>query len=194
MKKIDTKTLVGLALFTALVFVLQWMGSFVRLGLFSVSLVLLPIVIGAALYGIKAGGWLGLVFGVAVLASGDANWFLSLSIPGTIITVLAKGLLCGLAAGLIYRWIATKSKTLGVFAAAFVCPVVNTAVFLLGCRVFFFDDLSQIAAGEGFGNNVWQYIIVGMVGLNFIAELVVNLILSPAVVRLVQIGQEKFKK
>ena len=99
----------GIGLFTAIVIVLQFLGSFIKLGLFSISLVLLPIVVGAAMYGIGAGGWLGFVFGVTVLISGDAAAFLAVDVPGTIITVLLKGTLAGLAAGGAYHLINKKT-------------------------------------------------------------------------------------
>ena len=54
--------MVGTALLTAIVVVLQFLGFFLRFSTFSISLVLMPIVIGAALYGIGTGAWLGLVF------------------------------------------------------------------------------------------------------------------------------------
>ena len=53
-QRIETRTLTGLSILTAIVFVLQLLGSFIRLGTFSVSLVLIPIVIGAAMYGVGA--------------------------------------------------------------------------------------------------------------------------------------------
>ena len=46
-QKTSTETLVLGAILTALVVVLQMMGSFIRFGMFSISLVLVPIVIGA---------------------------------------------------------------------------------------------------------------------------------------------------
>ena len=61
-----TRRLAGLALFTAIVVVLQLLGSFIKVGPFAVSLVLIPIVVGAAVYGVSAGAWLGFVFGVVV--------------------------------------------------------------------------------------------------------------------------------
>ena len=71
-----TKNMVGVALFIAIVVVLQMLGGGIKVGgMFSISLVLIPIVVGAALYGWKAGGILGVAFGVAVLASGDAAAF-----------------------------------------------------------------------------------------------------------------------
>ena len=50
-KRINTRTLTGMALLTAVVVILQLLGAFVRFGPFSISLVLIPIVVGAALYG-----------------------------------------------------------------------------------------------------------------------------------------------
>ena len=90
-----TKSMVGVGLFTAIVVVLQFLGGSIKFGMFSISLVLIPIVVGSAVYGCKAGGWLGFAFGSTVLLSGDAAPFLGISIPGTIITVLAKGSACG---------------------------------------------------------------------------------------------------
>ena len=69
-ERISTRTLTGVALFTAIVVVLQFLGAFIRFGPFSISLVLIPIVVGAALYGAGAGAWLGFVFGLVVLLVG----------------------------------------------------------------------------------------------------------------------------
>lgn len=98
-----TKKIVGIGLFTAIVLVLQFLGSGIKLGMFSISLVLVPIVVGAAVYGWQAGGWLGFVFGVAVLLSGDAAAFLAVDVLGTIITVLVKGTAAGLCTGLVFK-------------------------------------------------------------------------------------------
>ena len=72
---------------TALVVVLQMMGQFIKFGPFAISLVLIPIVLGAALCGPKVSTWLGFVFGVAVLFT-DAGAFLAISVFGTVVTVL----------------------------------------------------------------------------------------------------------
>ena len=91
-----TQKLALAAILTALVAVLQFLGAFIHIGPFSVSLVLIPIVIGAALCGWQIGAWLGLVFGITVLLSGDASSFLAVSIPGTVGTVLVEHLMLGL--------------------------------------------------------------------------------------------------
>ncbi len=183
--KMATKTMVLLAILTALVAVLQGLAVFLKVvfGIFAPSLVLIPIVIGTATCGKKAGAWLGFVFSVMVFATGDANAFLAVNIPGTIITVLLKGIACGYVSGIVYELLVKKNQTLAVITTAVVCPIVNTGVFLIGCFVFFMETITQWAGGS----NVGQYIIVGLVGLNFLFELGLNIVLSPVIVRILNV-------
>lgn len=185
--KFDRSKAVNLAvggILTAIVFVLQWFGATIKFGTFSVSLVLIPIVLGAAMCGPIVSTWLGLVFGAVVLLSGDAAPFLAISAPGTIITVLLKGALCGLFAGLVYNALKKVNPYLATVVAAIVAPVTNTGVFLLGCRLFFFDAVKEWGVAAGF-TNVAKYMIIGFVGLNFVFELAFNLVLSPVIVRII---------
>ena len=185
----STKKLVLGAVLSAIVIVLQFMGAFIRFGTFSISLVLVPIVIGAAMCDYRIGAWLGFLFGVIVLASGDAAAFLAINIPGTVITVLLKGTACGLVAGLVYKALEKFNRYVAVVAAAIACPVVNTGVFLLGCSVFFMDTVKSWAAG----GNVFVYMILFLVGGNFLVELAVNMVLSPMIVRILNIKQKGIK-
>lgn len=174
------------AMLTAIVFVLQLLGSLIKLGIFSTaSLVLIPIVIGAALLGWKAGAWLGFVFAAAVLISGDAAPFFAVTILGTVVTVVVKGVAAGTVSGLVYRLFGEKHPIFGTIAAAFVCPVVNTGVFLLGCRIFFWDTIQQWAASANIAS-AGKYVLFSLVGVNFLVELALNLILSPVAIRLIK--------
>ncbi len=188
-KRISTRTLTGLALFTAIVVVLQFLGAFIRFGPFSISLVLIPIVVGAALYGPLAGAWLGFVFGMVVLLSGDAAAFLAVNPLGTVLTVLVKGALAGLCAGLVYRALEKLNGWLAVILAAVAAPVVNTGIFLVGCVLFFMPTITEWATAMGFPS-VGNYMIFGLVGANFLFELLVNIVLSPVIVRLIKIGRK----
>ena len=191
-KRFNTRKLTGLALLTAVVVILQFLGAFIRFGPFSISLVLIPIVVGAALYGVLAGAWLGFVFGLVVLLSGDAAAFLVISPIGTILVVLLKGALAGLCAGAVYKALSERNETMAVIVAAIVAPVVNTGIFLLGCLVFFLPTVREWGQAMGF-ENVGTYMIVGLVGGNFLFELLVNVILSPVIVRLVRLGRKENK-
>lgn len=189
-KKIQTEKLVLISLFTALVAILAYFGGFIKIGgLASISLTLIPVVLGAALCGPWSGAWLGGVSGVVFFMTADAAFWMGLSIPGTIITVMVKGIAAGLAAGLVYKLLEKGNRYLAVIAAAIVCPVVNTGIFLIGCLIFFIDAVKDMAAGEGM--SIGAYLILFFVGLNFIFELLTNIILSPAIVKLVNIRKDK---
>ena len=222
-KGMSTETMVLGAILTALVIILQIMGAFIKLGPFSISLVLIPIVIGAATCGVGIAAWLGLAFGVTVLISGDAAAFLVVNVAGTIITVLAKGTACGLFAGLAYKgvlalldkrsekligrikkeyglcdactpgvlkFISRNNRYIAVLVAAIVCPLVNTGIFLIGCLLFFMDTVAGWAAAAGLGGGVAYYMIFVLVGANFLFELGSNIILSPVVVRLLNLRRK----
>ena len=91
----------------------------------------------------------------------------------------------------MYAWLSRKNRTLAAVAAGIVCPVVNTGVFLLGCRIFFMPMLASMAQSLGFGDNVGRFMIFGLVGVNFLAELGVNIVLSPVILRLIRIGRKE---
>ena len=185
-----TEKLVLTALFTALVAVLAYVGGFIKIGsLASISLTLIPVVLGSALLGPLVGAWLGGVAGAVFFITADAAFWFGLSIPGTIITVMVKGIVAGLAAGLVYRATEKINRYLAIVLAAIVCPVVNTAIFLLGCLVFFMDTVTAMAQGEGMG--LFAYLIIVFVGFNFVFELLSNLLLSPALLRLLSIKRDR---
>ncbi len=185
-----TKNIVGIGLFTAIVVVLQLLGGGIKFGgMFSISLVLIPIVVGSAVYSWKAGAWLGFAFGVAVLLSGDAAGFMSVDVLATIVVVLVKGTLCGLAAGLVYALVQKWNRDLAVITAAIICPIVNTGVFLLGCQLFFLETVKGWAAEMGY-TDVGSYYIFALAGVNFLIELGVNIVLSPVITRLIRIGKQ----
>ena len=184
----DVRRLTYLGIMTAIVFVLQYLSFFTRFGTFSLTFVLVPIVIGVALCGFSAGPWLGFVFSIAVLASGDAALFLGFDAFGTVVTVILKGTFAGAAGALCYKLLGKVNRYLAVVVAAIVTPIVNTGIFFLGCVVFFFDDIAafwQLSAKE-----VVPFVIMGLIGINFIIEVVVNLVLVPVVYRIIQIKKK----
>lgn len=192
-KGMSTETLVMLSLLTALVALLSYMGGFIKIGgLASISLTLIPVVLGAALYGPYAGAWLGAVSGVVFFMTADAVFWFGLSIGGTVITVLIKGACAGLAAGYVYKLLEGKNKYLAIMVAAIAAPVVNTGIFIIGCLIFFIGAVRDMAAGAGMG--VGGFLIVGFVGLNFVFELIVNIAVAPALSRLLDIAKKKFAK
>ena len=192
-KGLQTEKMVLLALLTAMVAVLSYFGGFIKIGgLASISLTLIPVVIGATLCGALSGAWLGAVAGAIFFATPDAAFWFGLSIPGTILTVMVKGALSGYAAGLTYNLFEKLNRYLAVVVSAIVCPVVNTGIFLLGSVIFFMDTVGVGAAAEGI--SVGAYLIIFFVGLNFVFELITNIVASPAIVRILDVAKKKIKK
>ena len=189
-KREQTEKLVLMALLTAMVAILAYFGGFIKIGGFaSISLTLIPVVLGAALYGPWAGAFLGFISAVIFFITPDAAFWFGLNLPGTLITVILKAVLAGLAAGLVYKLLEKINRYLSVIVAAIVCPIVNTGVFLLGCLVFFMDNVNQSADAQGI--SVFAFLIIFYVGLNFVFELIANIVLSPAVLRMLNLRQKK---
>lgn len=181
--------LILLAVFTALVVVLSWVT--IKLGPFTVTLTLPVIVIGGALCGVWAGAWLGAVFSVMVFVTGDAAAFLAINIPATIAVVMIKGTAAGLAAAFVYRLLQKNNKTvLATLSAAITAPIINTGIFSVGCLCFFMDTIKTWGLGSGYTSGI-SYLFLGMIGLNFIVELAVNLVLSPMIIRLIDLVVKK---
>ena len=65
-----TRQMAMLAMLSAVIIVLQALSSIIRFGPFAITLALTPIIIGAAIYGWKAGAILGFVFSAYVFCSG----------------------------------------------------------------------------------------------------------------------------
>ena len=174
-----------LGIFSAITVVLQILSYAVKIGTFNLSLVLIPIVLAAVLYGPKYGAIVGGVFGAIVtiasamgMDAGGNVLFQSAPLLTTLVC-LGKGAFAGFFAGLIAKPLKAKNIYLAVLSAAIIAPVTNTGLFVLSMFAFFRDTLTVWADGA----DVVYYAIVGLIGVNFIIELVINLVLSPVVLR-----------
>ena len=152
MKNNKIKRMAGIALLMAMVVVMQFLGGMIPpVGGFSISLVLIPIVLGAAVFGPKAGAILGGTFSVVVIINcitgadaGGAMVFQANPIL-CILVVMAKGILAGLASGIIYAAVKGYNGYMAMILAAIVAPVVNTGVFVVCMYLFFIDVLAAWA-------------------------------------------------
>ncbi len=199
--------LVELAMFSALIVVLQFVGSFLTgiTGL-PMSLVLIPIVVGAFHLGPKEGAFLGGVFGLMTVIMGfsGADLFTNIlfNIFGTVKMLICvtlcfvKAIAAGLGAGLIYKALGKlfkgKNVTLTTVLASVSAPIINTGIFVAAMLLFFFNDMGEIQTqlGIAVASPSFKFIFLGLAGWNFVSEFVINLVVSPAIARLVGI----FKK
>lgn len=184
-----------LAVLVALVVVLQVMSTLIgRLGGTPLSLVLIPVVLGAVMIGPLAGTLLGFVFGVVVAVCGVTGfdgWTFLLFTEQPVLTVLlclVKGTAAGAAAGLLYKLIARKNRYAGVIVASLAAPVVNTGLFVAGAFLMSGAIQNVMAAtGVDAGTTLVYYVIIGLAGVNFLIEFAVNAVASPAIYRIAEL-------
>lgn len=194
-KKVDkTVRMVTLAILTALIIILQIVSNFIKFGPVQITLALTPIIIGAALYGMWAGAFLGTVLGVVILVWGlcglDGGFVLTLMGINPVIGVALatfKTTFAGLAAGAVYTALSKKNDIAASFVAGGLCPIVNTGLFILAMLTVFVDVVKGFADGQ----NVIVYTFVTFVGINFVVEFVVNMVLATAVTRIIRIARKK---
>ena len=115
------------------------------------------------------------------------SFFLSYSPFATVVVCLLKGAVAGLCSGLVYRLLEKRGRFAAVLTAAVVCPVVNSGIFFLGCLLFFIPLIESTLAGPGEGV---KFVLLVMIGGNFLFEVLFNLVLSPAIVRLIDLGKK----
>lgn len=197
MKNKNISRMVQLAILLAVVVVLQcFMGS-IRVGATSFSVVLVPIVVGAIILGPAAGAFLGFAFGLVVLIYGitgqDAftNLLFQAHPVFTSIICLGKGAAAGWGAGMLYKLLEKVSPFLASVAAAASAPVLNTGLFILGGLTLARGTLEANLAAFG-ADSVVVFLVIGCAGVNFLVEFLVNLVLSPAIYRIVTVVKHKF--
>ena len=194
--------MVEMAMLIALVVVLQMISALIPpiAGTVSITLTLVPVVMGAILFGKKGGAVLGFTFGLVVLV----NCISGLDVGGNILwnanpilTALicfVKGVAAGFVPAVLYELVRGKKeqassgkKYAAAMIAALSAPIVNTGLFVCGMLLFFMDTLYAWAGGT----NVASYILIGLAGVNFLVEFLINIILTPAIVRIVEVVKKK---
>ncbi len=196
--KKKTLRLVELALLVALVVALQMVSAMIPPigGMVSITLTLIPVVVGGVLLGKKSGAILGFAFGAIVLINcmialdpgGNILW--NANPVFTAIICFAKGIAAGFFPAWFYELINGKGeyqsegrRFAATVVAALSAPIINTGLFVCGMLLLFKDILYTWAGGT----NMMVYILVGLAGINFTVEFLINTILSPAIVRITSV-------
>ena len=175
-KRIDTKTIVLAGLLTALTILLQFLSTIIPTGV-NLNLALVPITLGAVLLGPYVGAFLGLVCGAVILLSPNTvTVFMAISPVGTILACLLKTTIAGLLAGFVAKAFKEKNDLLSVVLASIIVPLVNTLIFAIIVYFFFLEGLDL--------SDFWSIFTV-LIGLNFLFEIVTNVIISPTTYKVI---------
>ncbi len=195
--------MVALAMLTAVILALQIVCTFIKFGPFSITLALAPIIVGAAIYGIGAGIWLGAVMGAVVFVTGvmglDGGAVLAMMSYGgwvgavlTPILCFSKSAVAGAVAALLYKLIAKKNSLVAVTVAGIAAPIVNTGIFALGMMTIFWGYLTATVGADGIA--AVTILFTAWIGINFLVELGVNLVLAVGINRIISLLLRRQKK
>lgn len=183
------QNLTFLAVFTAIILLMGFtpIGYIKTLGL-EITLLVIPVVIGAILLGPKAGTFLGFMFGVTSLIQAISSlspfgaMLFGLSPIKTIILCIIPRTLMGFLVGVIFK--ALNNKLLGkanIFAHIIACvsgALLNTIFFMSLLCLFFYNTDEILAFRNQLGStNVLNFIIL-FVGINGLVEAIVNFVIG----------------
>ncbi len=176
-KKPNTRYLVELALFVAIILVMKLTGlSSIPVGPLNMTLTMVPIAIGAMLLGPLAGGVLGMIYGFTSLydaVSGGSvmtGIFFQISPLNTIVLCVVMRVLVGVGTGWLFRLLhrLDRTKTACYFLGGLAAPLLNTLLFMgYIVLVFYRTDFVQerVAALGASGPLMFVVLSVGVQGL-----------------------------
>ena len=179
---LKVKRLVGVASLAAIVVVLQLIANYITIGTINITLALIPIVVGAIIYGPLVGFGLGALMGIVVLTAPSTQGFLNVNPFVTILLCVLKTGIAGLVSGFLFKIINKKNFYAAIVVATLIVPVINTGLFILGSALFF----QTVFGAESFSGAL--PVIIGVVfGTNFAIEFTLNVVLSPVVATVVRV-------
>lgn len=169
-----------IALFTAIIFIMDFTPiGYITTGLFSITLLTIPVALGAACTGITGGVILGAMFGLtSFLQAFGIGYFIDPSASilfsenpfGYSITCFVPRIITGFVSALVFSIFEHKNK-IGIPAftvSACLVPIVNTLLFMTFFALFYRNTL--------LGGKSIMAVILSALTVNFIIELSVTVI------------------
>ena len=186
MKNDSVKKMTGTAILLAIEIVFQVIGNYITLpGGISINLSLIPIALGAILFGPLSGGFLGLMNGLLVLfAPSTQAVFFQYAPLGTIVTCLSKCTIAGIVAGLVFKLINKKSFIVAAIIASLLVPILNTGIFALCALTLIAKAIENLNVENV---NTFKFLFLILITWNFLIEFTVTTVLSPTIAKVTKI-------
>ena len=183
-----TRSMVELALISAIIIVMAMTPlGYLKTPFLSITLLTIPVAVGAIVLGPKEGAFLGGVFGAtsfaqALTGAGMSAILLQTNPLGVLflcfVPRILEGFLCGLIGVLMRR---TKFKKAGFYIAGFSCPVLNTILFMGTFVALFYQTeyVQTLVTSLGVDNPL--AFVIALVGIQGLIEAILCGILSGTV-------------
>lgn len=195
MKKYTTKQLVEMALLIAIILLMAFtpIGYIKTLGL-EITLIVVPVAVGAVTLGPLAGGVLGAVFGLTsyIQCFGMSPFgavLLGINPLATFIVCVVSRTLMGWITGLIYQGLRKIQpiRKIAVVLANLIGPILNTTFFMGTLVIFFYQTeyIQEMVTSMGASNALT--FVVAFVGVNGLIEAVACFIVGSAISKALQV-------
>lgn len=201
MKTTKSRTLrmVQLALFIAIILLMAFTPiGYIKTPGLEITLIVIPVTVGAIVLGPVSGAILGGVFGITSFIqcfglSPFGAMLLSINPIGTFIVCMIPRILMGWLTGLSFKALkkVDRSKSFSYAVASLVGPLLNTVLFMTTLILFFYQtDYIQGIAQAMNTTNVLAFVIA-FVGINGLIEAGVNFVIGTAVSKTLDVVTEK---
>lgn len=188
-KKSNVVVMTELALLTAIVILMAYTPlGYLRVGAISITFIVVPVAVGAVLLGVKAGAFLGLVFGLTSLAQcfgmdAFGTMIFNAKPVATAICCIVPRILVGIVPALVYMGLAKvcKKRPVNIAISCVLAPITNTLLYLGFMTVFFQDYMIQAYSYTGKTGIVFLGWLLALVGVNAILEAASCLIIGSAI-------------
>lgn len=198
-QKSNTLMLTVMAMLTAVIFLLGFTPiGYIKLGIIEITFLQIPVIIGALLYGWKAGALLGAMFGITSFIQCFGSSIFGATLLGinpflTVLVCIVPRVLMGLFTGLMAMALIKrdKSKTYGFIVPSLAGALLNTLFFMTSLILcFWHTDYIQELAG---GLNVIKFCLA-FVGIQGLVEAIVCALLGTAIGRALYTVRAKLVK
>jgi uncharacterized membrane protein len=193
---VRTLKMVQLALLTAIILLLAFTPiGFIKLpaGL-SITIIGIPVIIGAITLGPAGGAILGTVFGLSSFAQAFGlepfgTLLFSINPLGTFITCMIPRILMGWLTGLIFQGLkkVDKTKFVSYVITSLSGSLLNTILFMTSLMIFFYNNtkFQEIEFIKNLNAANALVLAIIMVGLNAVAEMITAGIIGTAIAKTV---------
>ena len=194
-KKFNTKKMVELAIFIAIIILMSFTPlGYLKLFAVDITLIVIPVAVGAIVLGPTAGAVLGFVFGMTsfILSFSNALGAMMLDINPIfrVITCIVPRVMCGWLTGIVYLGMKKSKKLskLSVPVTNLICPIFNTVLFMSALVIFYYNTpvFQDLAASLKVYNPL--AFVIAFVGVNAVIEAVACFVIGTALTKAIQVA------
>ena len=188
-KKTNVVVLTELALLTAVVILMAYTPlGYLKIGAMEITFIVVPVAIGGVLLGVKAGAFLGLVFGLTSFVqcfgmSPFGTLLFGVNPFATAVCCIVPRVLVGIIPALVYQGMAKvcKKRAINIAVACVLAPISNTILYLGGLVIFFQKNVTEAYGYTGKGGIIFFGWLLALVAVNALLEAASSLVIGSAI-------------